>query len=731
MPVNIPRPEHETAERRALANQRRSIAQAIAADYPNPATQTNLDEVILEDDGFAASFTKGLSHGSNGILNTKAHYNTLVEAINQALSTDFDQVQRGITAQRIPNASLSGEAFETSGAKAQWRGWESPRAGHYYSVQGPDADAVAMPPAPELGSAELVAEMAEVYALAMLRDNSFSEIESSTDATTPSGIAVDDIVSSLTSMDWYGDENIDPQNLQERRRRIARFQSHADHDVDNPPKPTDVTRNTIFRGSSPGVESGPYISQFMLQGNKMVPQDPANPVLITDASLSYGSQEIDQKVSFFPRAVDYMLHWKAYLDVQNGADFGAANRVSPKPRRFINTPRDLATYVRFDQLYQAYLNACLLMLSFSNDFKTQQPIGKLQPGPGFPDGSSDNSRQAFATWAGPHILALVTEVSTRCLKAVRRQKYNYHRRARPERIGALLTLDAGALSESVAQNALSAETRAKLSHMRNQLQNLLPLVTSHNQSRRADVTAKEDRPVRKDGTSSDIRPHADPHLENDVQQLDPENWDDAFNLLLPMAFAEGSPMHPSYGAGHATVAGGCVTMLKAFFHTVNQDGSAVAWPASLPIVRVEENSDAQKLRTLTATDSDAQNVTISGELNKLAANISIGRNMAGVHYYTDYYESLRMGERVTTGILIEHLAQIDEPVELDFHSFDGDHVHLIKDNSESDVQVLITNSQGGAVCLEQWWVRHLPETTQACHPVQADSQGVGESLQPA
>ena len=35
--------------------------------------------------------------------------------------------------------------------------------------------------------------------------------------------------------------------------------------------------------------------------------------------------------------------------------------------------------------------------------------------------------------------------------------------------------------------------------------------------------------------------------------------------LLPMAFPEGSPMHPAYGAGHATVAGACVTILKAFF----------------------------------------------------------------------------------------------------------------------------------------------------------------------
>ena len=39
----------------------------------------------------------------------------------------------------------------------------------------------------------------------------------------------------------------------------------------------------------------------------------------------------------------------------------------------------------------------------------------------------------------------------------------------------------------------------------------------------------------------------------------------AGNWLLPMAFPEGSPMHPSYGAGHATVAGACTTILKAWF----------------------------------------------------------------------------------------------------------------------------------------------------------------------
>ena len=46
-------------------------------------------------------------------------------------------------------------------------------------------------------------------------------------------------------------------------------------------------------------------------------------------------------------------------------------------------------------------------------------------------------------------------------------------------------------------------------------------------------------------------------------------------------------------------------------------------------------------------------LTVGGELNKIAANISIGRDMAGVHYYTDYIDSLVMGEKIAIGILLE------------------------------------------------------------------------------
>lgn len=715
MAVTNPRPNPEGGTRRAQANSRREAARVIAENYPNPLTVSNGDETALEADGYAMSFTKGLYHDGNGILVENAHYSSLTEAINQNAATDFTQLERGISTSpaRPARTVFSGDAVDMEGIAPDWRGWESPRAGHYYSLEGPDSDAVGMPPAPALDSVELQAEMAEVYALALLRDISFSEITSNSMVTTPSGIVVDDVVAALTGHEWYTNKTDAGLTLQERRRRAARFASHAEHDINNPPNNGVFLRKNVFRGSAPGVKAGPYLSQFMVQGTQLQKEATDSPDLYSNASLSYGSQEIDQKVSFFPKAVDYMLYWNAYLDVQNGADFSAANNRSHLPRRFIDTPRDLATYVKFDQLYQAYLNACLYMLG-TKGFRFQQPsvTGGIE-GPGFPDRSPKDSRQGFATFGGPHVLSLVTEVATRCLKAVRRQKYNYHRRARPERLGALLTLDAGALTEAVALESLESTTRDTLNGIRTELAPLLALVNEHNQSRRLDTSIREDRPQRKDGSDATERDHADPHLLNDSQQLDPENWDDSKNFLLPMAFAEGSPMHPSYGAGHATVAGGCVTILKAFFHTTEANGAAVDWPEGLPVFKVE--SGGEKLRDIRSTDLllETEPVTISGELNKLAANISIGRNMAGVHFYTDYYESLRMGERVSTGILLEQMAQFDEPVEMAFHSFDGDHVHLSKAGGGTQVDIVITDSQNEPVDFDVWWIRHLPTSPPA------------------
>jgi hypothetical protein len=107
--------------------------------------------------------------------------------------------------------------------------------------------------------------------------------------------------------------------------------------------------------------------------------------------------------------------------------------------------------------------------------------------------------------------------------------------------------------------------------------------------------------------------------------------------LLPLAFPEGSPLHTSYGSGHATVAGASVTMLKAFF-----DESAQIKNPVVP------SADGLSLLPYQGTP-----LTIGGELNKIASNVAQGRNIAGVHWRTDASEAMKLGEAVAISILKE------------------------------------------------------------------------------
>lgn len=699
------RPFPERERRHEQAGERRAVAARFSSRYASRETRRNDDEERLAAEDHGASFTKGLPHGPFGMLESGDAYDSFVKEINQQDATDFSSVPRGLDGTRADGSARAPLTCRHDGADIGWRGWESPRAGHYYDLQGPDADAVGMPPAPTLGSEELIAEMGEVYALALLRDVPFACIADGSGEDAQSGIGSAEVLDALAALSWFADGTSDALSLQERRRRAARRLDHGEAlPIDAPPDDTPFEKSSAFRGSGPACKAGPYVSQFMLLGNDHPPRpdDPDTAPPITAASVAYGVQRIDQRIESFAAHRDFMLHWNAYLDVQNGADVGDATTREMQERRFIATPRDLAAYVRFDALYQAYLNACLFMLEEKLPF--QQPVPHPhtgRTGPGFPDRASDgcgqpSARTGFAAFGGPHVLSLVTEVATRCLKAVRRQKFNYHRRCRPERIGALLTVNGAKGVDGV--DALGTATREALDTMASDrnLGPLLELVARHNAARLAAGSA-------------------DPHL--DFEARPDACWlAEARNLLLPMAFAEGSPMHPSYGAGHATVAGGCVTMLKAFFDTVDADGRAIPWPSTLPVVQA--SADGRALEHVVPDPG----MTLSGELNKLAANISIGRNMAGVHYYTDYYESLRMGERIATGILIEQMKQYNEPVEMDFESFDGDHVHILKlDYDYADPRVFVHDAQGRNVPFDTWWHRHLsPEPDTAAAPAASD-----------
>lgn len=602
--------------RQQLAQQVRNNAAQLAASRSHPGQNSNGEEFEYRRNlpnqnnvpSHIASFTKGLPHDAQGLLQDSRDYQAFVKGIDSGDPRDFLPIRLG-PGPFNPDDSYAN--YDAAGnpvhawayprnqqEQVKVRAWESQGAGNTFDLEGPDAQALRMPPAPRLDSQELIAEMAEVYWMSILRDVPFSNY-------TP-GATVDAKVStaqdSLARFYWFADETtnrLSPTDLtpEALRRRRVLVQERTDT----------VPLNQLFRGVAKGDDVGPYLSQFLLIGNTGINGNDGSRQ-VSDGLISYGAIRIDQRVRFACPFKDFMTDWSDWLDVQNGADVRGREEYVPNPgTRFITTPRDLATYVHYDALYEAYLNACLILLGMGAPFD-----------PGIPFQGEDfrDKQQGFAHFGGPHILSLVTEVATRALKAVRFQKFNVHRRLRPEGVGGLLyQRDKNALEE---------------------VQVIQPLLDAL------------------EGSS----------------QLAPEIRAKSNNgLLLPMAFPEGSPMHPAYGAGHATVAGACVTMLKAFFDT--------GW--ELPLrsgthspIAYQPNCDGTQLEEVMLERS----LTVEGELNKLAANISIGRNWAGVHYFSDYIESLRMGEELAIGILQEQKLTYGENFSMTVPLFDGGAVRI-------------------------------------------------------
>jgi hypothetical protein len=221
------------------------------------------------------------------------------------------------------------------------------------------------------------------------------------------------------------------------------------------------------------------------------------------------------------------------------------------------------------------------------------------------------TQDGFGTFGGPHIATLLCEVSTRALKAVWFQKWFVHRRLRPEVFAARVdrTLFAG------AGYPVHAE-----------------ILNSFNDSNRL------------------------------------KGFMPAGNALLPMAFPEGSPTHPAYGAGHATVAGACVTILKAWFEESTK-------LIDIGLDPVQPSDDGLSL--VPYVGSDAGDLTVGGELNKIASNVALGRNTAGVHWRSDATESMKLGEQIAIGILKEARTCYNE-VFNGFHltKFDGTAINV-------------------------------------------------------
>jgi len=343
---------------------------------------------------------------------------------------------------------------------------------------------------------------------------------------------------------------------------------------------------------------GPKVAGFVTTGTLyrgLTPGDLVGPYIsqFLWRTAPFGVEYVERRMRTRTAGVDYMTNYADWLDVQNGCNPDAGT--FEPARRYIINGRDLSEWVHIDVLFQAYFNACLILGTPPDSDPAVGGIG-CPVNPGNPYLGSI-TQDGFATFGPPAFKALLCEVATRALKAVWFQKWYVHRRLRPEVFaGRIHNHMSGAASYPIHADALNSQA---------------------------------------------------------VSQVFSANG----THLLPMAFPEGSPLHPAYGAGHATVAGACVTILKALF-----DESFV-----IPDPIVPNPADPTQLIPYVGPA-----LTVGGELNKLAANVAIGRDIAGVHWRSDATESLKLGEQVAISILRDQRLCFNENFGgFTFTKFDG------------------------------------------------------------
>jgi hypothetical protein len=395
-----------------------------------------------------------------------------------------------------------------------------------------------------------------------------------------------------------------------------------------------VTPDNVFRGVTPGATTGPYVSQFLWK----------------DRNLGGGPE--DQKIQ--PQVAeetpaDYMTTVEDWRKVQNGVvpslDEKLDGNEYAEDRRHIINGRDMCERVHDDPPFRQIQKAAQVLVYTMQapldegipyvlkPFRTQDRLDSLRT----PENETPNSRiresrrdvDRFLSQAtlpfndfGPlYIEKKAVEATEHAQKAAWHKKWNVHRRLRPEEYGGRI------------EAAKSAE-----------------------------LDAAEPYPIPEALRTSEA-------IEHTTERFD--------SYLLPQAYAEGSPTHPSYPAGHSVVAGAGVTVLKALFdgdHTFAADEKVVPTVDGSELVSAEAAADSNEI---VRNHNLFSELTVRGELNKLATNMALGRNWAGIHYRSDGIEGLRLGESVAIDFLEDQLSlPAVDGVRLSLTTFDGEPVTI-------------------------------------------------------
>ena len=303
---------------------------------------------------------------------------------------------------------------------------------------------------------------------------------------------------------------------------------------------------------------------------------------------------------------DFLTDVDSWLAAENGRVNIDASPVVDPVFRHARSGRDLAQYVHIDVVYQInqqYVNAKSVLVGEGAEIPAGIPSAPLSPDNPY---RTSRTQEGFPALGAGFIVSMLGEVSRRALQAQWTQKWLLHRNLRPEAFGGLVHFQ---------------QTRGRY-----------------------------------------------PFLHRDILDSPalPRVFERNGTYLLPQTFPEGSPLHPAYASGHATISGACATLLKAFYEETTRITSLFTPQVPTP--------DGRSLVDYTGPDVDQ--MTVGGELNKLASNESRGRHIAGVHWHSDGVEAMLLGEQVAIALLEDVKQTLNEFRtggfrNFTFHDFNG------------------------------------------------------------
>jgi membrane-associated phospholipid phosphatase len=391
-----------------------------------------------------------------------------------------------------------------------------------------------------------------------------------------------------------------------------------------------VDASVLFKGNSKGDLVGPYLSQFLLQPLYTLFPAGCAPFIAGVIGVNELSQDVLAHQQHYPIAGkrEFGVSWVDFIGLQNGVILKGYKLTDYDPQhvRHIINGRDIGSYLHYDSPVGPY-NDIINILTYRG-----APLCALNP---YAKGLFKN-QGAGITFGPPEAFCMVGEVVHLALKAAWAHKWRGALRLRPEAMAGLVHY-----AKKTDTNPYSLHSSIFSLHVG---VDLLELVRAHN-------------------------------LLQATAQIDPDlllTPEEADTYLLTQQYPEGSPEHPSYPSGHATIAGAAITVIKAIF-----DDSTVISTLFAPVV--VNPQDPTTLIEYTGADKNV--LTVGGELDKFASNVALGRDFCGVHYRSDGIEGIRLGEQVAIAYLQDRASLYHEEGfgGFKFTTYDGIRIQITPD----------------------------------------------------